>query len=75
MPQFIQQMKDASNSPKSFKEFVQTSSSDGPVRHNKDLLPSPPGTILGLLRSLRDIDADTLQRTVDGDGNTTSPTT
>lgn len=75
MPQFIQQMKDASRSPKSFKELLQTSSSDGPVRHNKDLLPSPPGKILSALKSLEDTDTDTLQRTVDGDGSTISPTT
>lgn len=75
MPHFIQQMKDASHSPKSLKELLQTSSSDGPVRHNKDLLPSPPGTISCILKSLEDINTDTLQGTVDGDGNTTSPTT
>jgi hypothetical protein len=74
MPQFIEQMKHASRSPKSFKELLQTSSSDGPIRYNKDLLPSPPGTISSVLKGL-EIDTDALQRTVDGDGSTTSPTT
>jgi NCS1 family nucleobase:cation symporter-1 len=59
MPQFVQQMKDAGRSPKSFRELLQTSSSDGPVRYNKDLLPSPPGTIGSILKSLEDIDTDT----------------
>jgi hypothetical protein len=75
MPQFIEQLKDARRSPKSFKELLQTSNSDGPVRYNKDLLPSPPGTISSIPRSTKDIDADILQRIANGDGNTTFPTT
>jgi hypothetical protein len=74
MPQFIQQLKDARRSPKSLKELLQTSSSHGPVRYNKDLLPSPPGTLLSVLRSIEEIGTDTLQRIANGDGNTTSPT-
>ncbi|THY18057.1 hypothetical protein D6D01_07354 [Aureobasidium pullulans] len=42
MLQSVQQLKAASRSSKSLKEMVQTSDSDGTVRYNKDLLPSPP---------------------------------
>ncbi|KAG9521460.1 allantoin, partial [Aureobasidium melanogenum] len=42
MSQFVQQMKAASRSPKSLKKFLRTTDSDGPIRYNKDLLPSPP---------------------------------
>ncbi|THX37031.1 hypothetical protein D6D10_06192 [Aureobasidium pullulans] len=42
MLQSVQQLKAASRSPKSLRELVQTSDSDGTVRYNKDLLPSPP---------------------------------
>jgi len=49
MSRFVQQVKAASRSPKSFKEFLQTTDSDGPIRYNKDLLPSPPGMLLDKL--------------------------
>lgn len=49
MSQFVQQMKAASRSPKSLKKFLRTTDSDGPIRYNKDLLPSPPGKILDTL--------------------------
>lgn len=48
----VQQLKTASRSPKSLKELVQTSDSDGTVRYNKDLLPSPPGMSFGSLKMM-----------------------
>jgi hypothetical protein len=51
---------------------MQTTSGDGEVRYNKDLLPSPIGNYHVLLYATI---TDIVQRTESGDGNTTSPTT
>ncbi|KAI4956642.1 hypothetical protein J4E91_000855 [Alternaria rosae] len=42
MSRLLQQGKDVLSSPKTLKEIAQTTSDQGEVRYNKDLLPSPP---------------------------------
>ncbi|KAH6842166.1 permease for cytosine/purines, uracil, thiamine, allantoin-domain-containing protein [Alternaria rosae] len=42
MSRLLQQGKDVLRSPKTLKEIAQTTSDQGEVRYNKDLLPSPP---------------------------------
>ncbi|KAH4300563.1 hypothetical protein HBI25_179310 [Parastagonospora nodorum] len=42
MLRFLKRGKDAFGSPKSFEETLQTTTQEGEVRYNKDLLPSPP---------------------------------
>jgi hypothetical protein len=73
MASFLKQGKALFGSPTSFKETLQTTSQDGEVRYNKDLLPSPPGETHASQASNHRTDAS--QRTEDGDGNTTLPTT
>jgi NCS1 family nucleobase:cation symporter-1 len=43
MSRFLKQGKATFASPVTFKETMQTTSGDGEVRYNKDLLPSPMG--------------------------------
>ncbi|KAI5247928.1 hypothetical protein E4T42_05880 [Aureobasidium subglaciale] len=42
MLQSIRQMKNAGRPTRTLKQLLRTSNSDGPIRYNKDLLPSPP---------------------------------
>jgi hypothetical protein len=43
MLRYLQQVRDSLSSPDSFKKSLQTSTGNGEVRYNADLLPSPPG--------------------------------
>jgi hypothetical protein len=67
MASFLKQSKAIFSSATSFKEALQTTSQNGEVRYNKDLLPSPPGKTQASQPSNDGTDAS--QRIGDGDGN------